>query len=73
MNSRVYLIGMSMGGFGTWALANRMPDRFAAISPMCGGADVNGQISLAKFQPGFSTELPTGQSDKPFRGNCKSA
>ena len=37
---RIYLIGMSMGGFGTWALANNMPDRFAAISPMCGGADV---------------------------------
>lgn len=46
-DSRVYLIGMSMGGFGTWALANRMPDRFAAISPMCGGADVKwaGQLS----------------------------
>lgn len=39
-DSRVYLIGMSMGGFGTWALASRMPDRFAAISPMCGGADI---------------------------------
>lgn len=39
-DSRIYMIGMSMGGFGTWALANRMPDRFAAISPMCGGAEV---------------------------------
>lgn len=38
---RIYLIGMSMGGFGTWALANRMPNRFAAISPMCGGGDIN--------------------------------
>jgi len=47
-DSRVYLIGMSMGGFGTWALANRMPDRFAAISPMCGGADVKWAYQLSK-------------------------
>lgn len=46
--SRVYLIGMSMGGFGTWAVANRMPDRFAAISPMCGGADVKWADQLSK-------------------------
>lgn len=37
-DNRVYMIGISMGGFGTWELANRMPDRFAAIVPMCGGA-----------------------------------
>jgi predicted peptidase len=47
-DSRVYLIGMSMGGFGTWALANRMPDRFAAISPMCGGADAKWADRLSK-------------------------
>jgi len=34
---RVYLTGLSMGGFGTWALASRYPDRFAAIAPICGG------------------------------------
>jgi predicted peptidase len=26
-----------MGGYGTWALAGRYPDRFAAIAPVCGG------------------------------------
>jgi len=36
--SRVYLTGMSLGGFGTWELANRYPHRFAAIAPLCGGA-----------------------------------
>jgi predicted peptidase len=46
---RVYMIGMSMGGFGTWALANRMPDRFAAISPMCGGADVKWADNLSRI------------------------
>ena len=35
---RIYLTGLSMGGFGTWALASRYPDRFAAAAPICGGA-----------------------------------
>jgi predicted peptidase len=34
---RVYLTGLSMGGFGSWSLATREPDRFAAIVPICGG------------------------------------
>jgi predicted peptidase len=36
---RVYLTGLSMGGFGTWTLACRYPERFAAIAPICGGGD----------------------------------
>lgn len=32
---RVYLTGLSMGGNGTWHLAYRYPDRFAAIAPIC--------------------------------------
>ena len=45
--SRVYLTGLSMGGFGTWDLAARMPERFAAIMPVCGGGDerLAGRIS----------------------------
>ncbi|OHB79756.1 MAG: phospholipase [Planctomycetes bacterium RBG_16_55_9] len=34
---RIYLTGLSMGGYGTWALASKHPDRFAAIAPICGG------------------------------------
>ena len=34
---RVYVTGLSMGGFGTWGLATHAPDRFAAIAPICGG------------------------------------
>jgi predicted peptidase len=33
---RVYLTGLSMGGHGTWYLAYRRPDLFAAIAPICG-------------------------------------
>jgi len=36
---RVYLTGLSMGGFGTWAWAAHDPQKFAAIAPMCGGGD----------------------------------
>jgi predicted peptidase len=34
---RVYVTGISMGGYGTWSLAFQQPDRFAAIVPVCGG------------------------------------
>jgi predicted peptidase len=38
---RLYLIGLSMGGFGVWELLSRWPERFAAAVPICGGADEN--------------------------------
>ena len=34
---RTYLTGLSMGGYGSWALASRHPGKFAAIVPICGG------------------------------------
>src|SRR5207245_1577857 len=36
---RIYLTGISMGGYGTWSLAASHPDRWAAIVPICGGGD----------------------------------
>ena len=36
---REYVTGLSMGGYGTWEMAQRQPKRFAAIAPICGGAD----------------------------------
>jgi len=38
-DKRLYLTGLSMGGFGTWSLATKYPDRWAAIVPVCGGGD----------------------------------
>ena len=38
---RVYLTGLSMGGYGTWALACMYPERFAAVAPICGGGIPN--------------------------------
>jgi predicted peptidase len=42
---RVYLTGLSMGGFGTWQLACEHPEKFAAIAPICGG----GEPALARW------------------------
>ena len=35
--NRVYMTGLSMGGFGTWEFALKHADRLAAIAPICGG------------------------------------
>src|SRR5207245_5937977 len=39
-SDRVYLTGLSMGGYGVWYLAYRFPSRFAALVPICGFATV---------------------------------
>jgi predicted peptidase len=36
---RVYITGLSMGGFGVWDAVQRHPDRFAAAAPVCSGGD----------------------------------
>lgn len=38
---RVYVTGISMGGYGTWDVAQRRPETFAAAMPICGGGDVS--------------------------------
>ena len=38
-SNRVYLTGLSMGGYGTWSLGIRYPEKFAAIAPICGGGE----------------------------------
>ncbi len=38
--SRQYLTGLSMGGYGTWSLAAAYPERWACFAPICGGGDV---------------------------------
>lgn len=37
--NRIYITGLSMGGYGTWDAAQRWPDKFAAAAPVCGGGD----------------------------------
>lgn len=52
--NRIYLTGDSMGGWGTWNVATRHPELFAAIAPVFGGSDYHSQMSeedLAKLSP----------------------
>ena len=36
---RIYITGLSMGGFGVWDAIQRRPELFAAAAPICGGGD----------------------------------
>ena len=38
---RVYVTGISMGGYGTWDIVQRRPELFAAAMPVCGGGDAS--------------------------------
>jgi predicted peptidase len=65
--SRVYLTGLSSGGYGTWDLASRYPEYFAAIAPICGGGRPT-QIERLKDVPAWvfhgakDTTVPEQQS-----------
>ncbi|HYT61386.1 MAG TPA: prolyl oligopeptidase family serine peptidase [Haliangiales bacterium] len=43
---RVYLTGLSMGGYGAWRLAADHPERFAALVPICGGGKPEDAVQL---------------------------
>lgn len=44
--SRLYVMGLSLGGYGTWDAIVRRPDMFAAAVPICGGGDVSRAASI---------------------------
>lgn len=45
---RLYVTGLSMGGFAVWDIIQRKPDAFAAAIPICGGGDVQCAKAIAK-------------------------
>ncbi|MGN7782868.1 prolyl oligopeptidase family serine peptidase [Niabella sp. 22666] len=47
---RVYMTGLSMGGFGTWNYAEKYPSDLAAIAPVCGGGDTEKAWTL-RYMP----------------------
>jgi len=47
--NRIYITGLSLGGYGTWALAEAIPERFAAIAPVCGGGDPSRAGAMKKL------------------------
>jgi predicted peptidase len=45
---RLYLTGVSMGGFGAWHIASKFPGKFAALVPICGGSTL---LAADRFTP----------------------
>ena len=60
---RVYVTGLSMGGFGTWDIIQRHPDIFAAAIPICGGGDTR----MAPAIKGISIWAFHGGEDKTVK------
>ncbi len=46
-SNRIYITGLSMGGYGTFDALARYPDLFAAAVPVCGGGDASRAASFA--------------------------
>jgi len=66
---RLYLTGLSMGGYGAWHLATAYPERFAAIAPICGGGDPEKAYVLKNvpawvFHGGKDTTVSPLESEK---------
>jgi predicted peptidase len=47
-SGRIYVTGLSMGGYGTWDLVCRKPELFAAAIPICGGGDEKQAKKIAR-------------------------
>ncbi len=65
--TRIYVTGLSMGGYGTWQFAQTYPDRIAAIVPICGGGDPSiaeqiKDISIWVFHGAKDTSVPLAKS-----------
>lgn len=67
--NRIYVTGMSMGGYGTFRFVAKYPDLVAAAAPLCGGGETNTGQSLSKvplwvMHGARDTEVPIIQSKK---------
>lgn len=67
---RVYLTGLSMGGYGTFALGTFAHERFAAIAPICGGGDeswvkpVHSRVAAWVFHGAKDSLVPLSESER---------
>ena len=48
-SERIYVTGLSMGGWATWNFAAHQPDRFAAVAPICGWSDTRDAIKFKRL------------------------
>jgi predicted peptidase len=69
--TRVYVTGLSMGGFATWDLAARRPELFAGVVPVCGGGDPETAIRLRNvriwaFHGAADPVVPAAHTERMF-------
>ncbi|MBQ5789057.1 MAG: prolyl oligopeptidase family serine peptidase, partial [Thermoguttaceae bacterium] len=67
--SRVYVTGVSMGGYGTWNLLAECPEKIAAAAPICGGGNVDAAAKMAStpiwaFHGDQDKAVPLGASQR---------
>jgi predicted peptidase len=69
--ARVYLTGLSLGGYGTWAFGYKYPNKFAALAPVCGGVTPSRAFVIPEWHPAARspadpfTETARGLGDVP--------
>jgi predicted peptidase len=77
-SARIYLTGLSMGGYGTWNLGTSFPEKFAAIVPISGGGEMIGlllnksgghaaalkSLPVWAFHGGRDTTVPQAESER---------
>jgi len=56
--NRVYLTGLSMGGFGTWSTILAHPELYAAAVPICGGGDSSAVTQSNQEKKKLLAKLP---------------
>jgi predicted peptidase len=67
---RVYVTGLSMGGYGTWRLVAAHPERFAAALPICGGGEEQAwaeslrRVPIWAFHGARDAVVPLSESEK---------
>lgn len=79
-SKRIYLTGLSMGGFGSWAWAAANPERFAGVAPICGGGeplairlasgprrDLLSRLPIWAFHGAKDNVVPLEQSERMVR------
>jgi predicted peptidase len=76
--SRLYLTGLSMGGFGAFAIAAAHPDRFAAVAPICGGGEPEMMARALRSMPiwvfhGGADEVVPPQRSREMVGAIRAA
>lgn len=74
---RIYVTGLSMGGFGTWRLAATYPERIAAALPICGGGEPRemaaqlARVPIWAFHGARDSVVPLKRSQEMVRAVCR--